>query len=67
MLVKLNAGRAVRDPVKGGLLPETATEVPDNAFWRRRLRDADVAAVTAAAVNDVKTTDAETPLAKAGK
>jgi hypothetical protein len=60
MFVKPNAGRAVRDPVKGILLPISGAEVPDNTFWRRRLRDADVslsAAATPAAVpNTVKTT-----------
>ncbi len=47
MLVKPNAGRAVRDPVKGTLLPESGAEVPDNSFWRRRLRDEDVSLITA--------------------
>lgn len=43
MFVKPTAGRAVRDPVKGTLLPEDWTEVPDSdLFWHRRLRDGDV-------------------------
>ncbi|MBK5075091.1 DUF2635 domain-containing protein [Budviciaceae bacterium CWB-B4] len=42
MFVKPNAGRLVRDPVKGTFLPETGEEVPDNSFWRRRLKDGDV-------------------------
>ncbi|EKN3827431.1 TPA: DUF2635 domain-containing protein [Yersinia enterocolitica] len=42
MFVKPTAGRAVRDPVKGTLLPESGSEVPDNAFWRRRIQDGDV-------------------------
>lgn len=60
MFVKPNAGRAVRDPVKGMLLPISGAEVPDNTFWRRRLRDADVSLSTAAspatASNTLKTT-----------
>ncbi|WP_145538931.1 DUF2635 domain-containing protein [Yersinia kristensenii] len=42
MFVKPIAGRAVRDPVKGTLLPESGSEVPDNSFWHRRLQDGDV-------------------------
>lgn len=42
MKVKPIAGRAVRDPVKGILLPESGAEVQDSPFWRRRLRDGDV-------------------------
>ncbi|HDL7340817.1 DUF2635 domain-containing protein [Yersinia enterocolitica] len=42
MFVKPTAGRAVRDPVKGTLLPESGSEVPDNAFWYRRIQDGDV-------------------------
>lgn len=43
MKIKLTPGRAVRDPDNGMLLPEdAAVEVPDNVFWRRRLRDGDV-------------------------
>ncbi|EAA8358575.1 DUF2635 domain-containing protein [Salmonella enterica] len=43
MKVRLTPGRAVRDPVSGMLLPENSpVEVPDNTFWRRRLRDGDV-------------------------
>lgn len=42
MFVKPNNGLRVRDPVKGSPLPESGAEVPDNTFWRRRLRDGDV-------------------------
>jgi hypothetical protein len=42
MFLKPNTGRTIRDPVKGTFLPESGAEVPDNTFWRRRLRDADV-------------------------
>lgn len=42
MKLKPTAGRAVRDPVKGTLLPATGAEVGDSPFWRRRLRDGDV-------------------------
>lgn len=46
MKIKLTPGRAVRDPDNGMLLPEdTAVEVPDSIFWRRRLRDGDVKSV----------------------
>lgn len=45
MFVKPMAGRAVRDPVKGTFLPESGAEVPDNAFWHRRLQDGDVVQV----------------------
>lgn len=47
MKVKLTPGRAVRDPQIGELLPATRpAEVPDTAFWRRRLRDGDVSRTT---------------------
>lgn len=42
MNVKPTAGRQVRDPVKGTLLPESGETVTDSPFWRRRLRDGDV-------------------------
>lgn len=46
MKVILTPGRAVRDPDNGQLLPENSpVEVPDNTFWRRRLRDGDVVLV----------------------
>ncbi|EPL10762.1 DUF2635 domain-containing protein [Pseudomonas sp. CF161] len=35
-------GRAVPDPEAGDLLPVTGREVPDNAWWRRRLADGDI-------------------------
>ncbi|MEN4910778.1 DUF2635 domain-containing protein [Erwinia amylovora] len=46
MFVKPALGRVVRDPVKGTLLPESGAEVPDNIFWHRRLKDADVVKFT---------------------
>jgi len=42
MFVKPTTGRAVRDPVKGTLLPVEGAEVPESTFWNRRLRDGDV-------------------------
>ncbi|KAF1022116.1 MAG: hypothetical protein GAK37_03404 [Pseudomonas sp.] len=36
------AGRAVPDPEAGDLLPAQGREVPDNAWWRRRLADGDI-------------------------
>ena len=35
-------GRSVPDPEAGDLLPLDGREVPDNAWWRRRLADGDV-------------------------
>lgn len=35
-------GRAVPDPEAGDLLPGAGREVPDNAYWRRRLADGDI-------------------------
>lgn len=48
MKLKPVVGRAVRDPVKGTLLPEDGAIVQINAFWRNRLRDGDVVEVTEA-------------------
>ena len=48
------AGRSVPDPEAGDLLPVKGREVPDNAWWRRRLAD-----------GDVKTKAVELPSAKA--
>lgn len=42
MRVKPAEGRAVRDPLTKALLPAAGRDVPDNQFWRRRLRDGDV-------------------------
>ncbi|MBF6030832.1 DUF2635 domain-containing protein [Pseudomonas sp. P115] len=39
-------GRAVPDPEAGDLLPDAGREVPDNAYWRRRLADADITVKT---------------------
>ena len=50
------AGRSVPDPEAGDLLPVEGREVPDNAWWRRRLAD-----------GDVKHQSVETPSTKAGK
>ncbi len=76
MFVKPNTGRTIRDPVKGTFLPESGAEVPDNTFWRRRLRDADVSitapaakpiapalAATASSVQSASTAPAATPVA----
>lgn len=49
MLIKPLAGRAVRDPVKGTLLPADGAVVTMDVFWTRRLRDGDVEEVTATA------------------
>ena len=46
MRLKPAAGRAVRDPVKGALLPEEGMDIELDAFWRRRLRDGDVEIAT---------------------
>ncbi|MGF6486653.1 DUF2635 domain-containing protein [Pseudomonas frederiksbergensis] len=35
-------GRVVPDPETGDLLPPEGREVPDNAWWRRRLADGDI-------------------------
>ncbi len=39
----------VRDPERKGHLPAEGAEVPDTEYWRRRLADGDVVAVTEAA------------------
>ncbi|NMG64885.1 DUF2635 domain-containing protein [Azoarcus indigens] len=36
------AGRAVPDPARGDLLPESGRPVPLDAYWMRRLQDGDV-------------------------
>ncbi|ARF52784.1 DUF2635 domain-containing protein [Pantoea stewartii] len=46
MKLKPVDGRAVRDPVKGTLLPAEGAEVEMSTFWRRRFRDGDVEEVT---------------------
>ncbi|TKI02894.1 DUF2635 domain-containing protein [Martelella alba] len=65
MFVKPNTGRAVRDPVKGTLLPAEGAEVPDTSFWRRRLRDGDVsiAAATSAPADSTDTAASATATA----
>lgn len=47
MLVKPKDGLSVRCPVRGEALPHSGAEVPDNTFWKRRLRDGDVTLVEA--------------------
>ncbi|MBK5145993.1 DUF2635 domain-containing protein [Budviciaceae bacterium BWR-B9] len=55
MFVKPVSGRVVRDPVKGTFLPESGEEVPENTFWRRRLKDGDVQKVKSVTTsNEVK-------------
>ncbi|MGY2163739.1 DUF2635 domain-containing protein [Pseudomonas tolaasii] len=50
------AGRSVPDPEAGDLLPAEGREVPDNAWWRRRLADGDITtnAAEAAQPQEVK-------------
>ena len=43
MYVIPTKGFTVRDPITKRTLPPEGAEVPDNVFWRRRLRDRDVA------------------------
>ncbi|ELN0130425.1 DUF2635 domain-containing protein [Raoultella planticola] len=45
MFVKPKDGISVRCPVRGEALPAEGAEVPDNTFWRRRLKDGDVSLV----------------------
>ncbi|MCU8822775.1 DUF2635 domain-containing protein [Klebsiella quasipneumoniae] len=45
MFVKPKDGLSVRCPVRGEALPAKGAEVPDNTFWRRRLKDGDVSLV----------------------
>ncbi|EKP1130406.1 TPA: DUF2635 domain-containing protein [Klebsiella michiganensis] len=42
MFVKPKDGLSVRCPVRGEALPKEGAEVPDNTFWRRRMKDGDV-------------------------
>ncbi|HCM7542617.1 MULTISPECIES: DUF2635 domain-containing protein [Klebsiella pneumoniae complex] len=42
MFVKPKDGLSVRCPVRGEALPKEGAYVPDNTFWRRRLKDGDV-------------------------
>jgi hypothetical protein len=44
-MVKPAEGRAVRDPNTKELLPREGRNVPNDMFWRRRLRDGDVVMV----------------------
>lgn len=43
------AGRVVPDPEAGDLLPPEGRDVPDSAWWRRRLADGDIILKTAPA------------------
>lgn len=45
MKVKPNPGKLMRDPVTRMPLPAEGKEVPNNSFWRRRIKDGDVIAV----------------------
>ncbi|AWQ53423.1 hypothetical protein BH367_15675 [Klebsiella pneumoniae] len=45
MFVKPKDGISVRCPVRGEPLPKDGAEVPDNTFWRRRMKDGDVSQV----------------------
>lgn len=63
MLLKPASGRAVRDPAKGTLLPESGAEITLTAFWRKRLRDGDVEEVTATVTKASTTTTASTTTA----
>lgn len=47
-------GRSVPDPEAGDLLPVEGREVPDNAWWRRRLADGDVTTKSTKAVAAAK-------------
>lgn len=42
MFVKPKDGLSVCCPVRGEALPKEGAEVPDNTFWRRRMKDGDV-------------------------
>ena len=42
MFVKPKDGLSVRCPVRGEALPKEGADVPDNTFWRRRLKDGDI-------------------------
>ena len=47
MKVKPAAGRIVRYPTPPyAMLPAEGREVPDNQYWRRRIRDGDVEIIT---------------------
>lgn len=46
--------RQVFDPATAQLLPAEGSRVPNNSFWRRRLRDADVVDLDAAALHPNK-------------
>jgi hypothetical protein len=52
-------GRAVPDPEAGDLLPLEGREVPDNAWWRRRLADGDVTPKTPKAARAAKAEEAQ--------
>ena len=59
MFVKPKDGLSVRCPVRGEALPKEGADVPDNTFWRRRLKDGDVSLVLEKGVkNTAKKEDA---------
>jgi hypothetical protein len=62
MRVKPAPGRKVRDPRSMQFLPEAGREVPDQPFWRRRIRDGDVIEEKAAAAKPAPA--AATPAAR---
>lgn len=55
------SGRAVPDPEAGDLLPVGGRQVPDNAWWRRRLADGDVRLQDQAAQTPPKAAKAAKP------
>ncbi|BBV77023.1 hypothetical protein STW0522RAO56_30770 [Raoultella planticola] len=57
MFVKPKDGLSVRCPVRGEALPKEGAEVPDNTFWRRRLKDGDVSLVQKGVKNTAQKED----------
>lgn len=53
MFVKPKDGLSVRCPVRGEPLPVEGAVVPDNTFWRRRLKDGDVSLVPEKGVKNI--------------
>jgi hypothetical protein len=66
MRVKPAEGRAVRDPLTKQLLPAAGRDVPDNQFWRRRLRDGDVVSEGEAEAAPERSTHAHADAARNG-
>ena len=46
MFVKPKPDRQVPDPERGGFLPESGAEVPENQYWLRRESDEDIERAT---------------------